>query len=96
MRPLSLRFAPLLLLLLLLGCSTMDDASGKTLGANGPHVYGGVRTIMSGRGFVKEYLSHDLPGGDPWVALVFMSPVLADLGLSLVMDTLLLPWSLSK
>ena len=44
------------LLLLIAGCSTVYDASGRTpLGPGGPHVYGGTRTIFRGGGFVGDY-----------------------------------------
>ena len=51
-----MRWGLLGLLLLLAGCSTFYDASGRTpLGPHGPHVYGGTRTIFLGSGFVGDY-----------------------------------------
>jgi uncharacterized protein YceK len=96
-------------LFLLTGCSTVYDAQGKTpLGTGGPHVYGGVRTIFRGGGFVEDYSKTAGPfigvlaaGGcdNRWGALVAgmgLAPILADLSLSFVTDTLILPCTCSR
>ena len=81
--------------LLLAGCSTIYDASGKTpLKGEGPHVYGGIRTILAGGGFVKDYSGIRVETSDPWVAAIVVAPFAVDVGLSILSDTLLLPFSL--
>lgn len=79
----------------LAGCSTIYDASGKTpLKGEGPHVYGGIRTIAAGGGFVRDYSGIRIEPNDPWVAAMVMAPFVIDIGLSVITDTLLLPVSL--
>lgn len=104
-----LRRLPFLALPLLLGCSSVYDATGKTaLGADGPHVYGGLRAIFSGDGFVGDYgkmgvfqsfQGTGFSGADGLagaLGAVLVAPVFADVAFSLVTDTLLLPFSLSR
>lgn len=82
--------------LLLGGCSTLYDLTGRTpVKGRGPHVYGGIRTIAEGGGFIGDYrlegagnLVSNLP---PEIGAIVVAPVVADLVLSVVFDTLLLP-----
>jgi hypothetical protein len=90
------------------GCSTMNDVSGRTpLGADGPHVYGGTRAIFCGDGFTGGYMKgisgvnlSGLSGSDPRVGAlicgIILAPVATDVASSLVTDTILLPFTLSK
>ena len=95
--------------LFLLGCSSVYDATGRTsLGADGPHVYGGLRAIASGEGFIGDYgkagvfqafQGTNVSGAEGIVGavgLVLVAPVFVDAALSAVADTLLLPFSLGS
>ena len=94
------RAAAILALLFLAGCSTCSDWTHRTpLGPDSPHVYGGVRTFFEGGGSVEEYQRAGLGGVGMLpneLAIIFAAPLIADLCLSLVADTLLLPITLTR
>src|SRR5436853_1706109 len=88
-------------LLLGSGCSTIYDASGRTpLGEDGPHIYGGTRTIFLGDGFSADYLKFapilQTSGGEFAWGVLLLSPVAADIALSLAIDTIIFPYTLSR
>ena len=89
-----------------------DYIGSGPLGEEGPHVYGGFRTFLSSKGVTaKTYylclanpstsnLVGVLKSADPAscgiIAAIVVAPAAADLAGSTVLDTLLLPFTLSR
>src|SRR3989442_592127 len=92
-------------LLLGSGCTTLYDASGHTpLGQDGPHIYGGMGTILIGDRIPADYF-RGMPkietSSSGWkshlgLAALLISPVAADIALSLAVDTIIFPYTLSR
>ena len=86
---------------LLAGCSAVEDLRGEgSLGRDGPHIYGGVRTFFNGQGVTGDFyrsfsLGNLSTSGDGWGALgilaLYLAPGVLDFSLSFVIDTILLP-----
>ena len=91
---------------LLAGCSAVEDMGGSgSLGRDGPHIYGGIRTFFNGEGVTGDFyrsfsLSNLSNSGDGWGALglmaLYIAPGVLDFALSLVIDTILLPVAINN